>query len=136
MNKRILIILITLAVVAGAIYGYREWNRGLEQANEVKAEVALTAEELFKAYTSDEAGANQKFTDKVVQVSGTVREVTGGNGSPVNVLLETGDPLGAVVCEFAADMTIELKSGAMATVKGFCTGYNLDVLLQRCAIVE
>ena len=136
MNKRFLIILIAVAAVLGGIYGYREWNRGLERASGQKADVVTTAEELFKAYSAEEVMAAQKFSDRWVQVSGTVREVNGGNGSPKNVLLETGDPLGAVVCEFPADATVELVSGANATLMGRCAGYNLDVLLQRCAIVE
>jgi hypothetical protein len=56
--------------------------------------------------------------------------------APLNVLLETGDPLGAVVCEFEAGAAPTVKKDDKVAVKGYCAGYNLDVLLQRCAIVE
>jgi hypothetical protein len=31
---------------------------------------------------------------------------------------------------------VAAQSGSSLTVKGFCAGYNMDVQLQRCAIVE
>jgi hypothetical protein len=136
MNKRALLVLVLVVAVAAGYIGLKEWNRGLAQADDVKADVVITATELFNAYTSDETAANARFNDRAVQVSGTVREVSSDAGGPVNVMLETGDPLGAVVCEFAAGTVLELKKDAQVTVKGFCAGYNLDVLLQRCTIVE
>ena len=136
MTKRVLLVLILGVAVAAVYFGIQEWNRGLAQAEDVKADVVITATELFTAYTSDETAANGRFNDKAVQVTGLVREVGGVAGGPVNLMLETGDPLGAVVCEFAPGTVLEVKKDAQATVKGFCAGYNLDVLLQRCAIVE
>lgn len=136
MNKRVLLLIGGLLVLAAAFYAYREWNRDLVKADEARAEVSLTAEELFKAFTADEMGANARFNDKLVEVSGTVREVSGGGAAPVNVLLESGDPLGAVVCEFEAGSAPAVKKDEKVTIKGFCAGYNLDVLLQRCAVVE
>jgi len=136
MSKRTLLLAGLVVVLAAGFFGYREWNRGLAQAEDTKADVAITATELFTAYTTDETSANARFGDKVLAVSGAVREVGGGDGGPVNLMLETGDPLGAIVCEFPPDAVLELKKDAQVTVKGFCAGYNLDVLLQRCAIVE
>jgi hypothetical protein len=134
--KRILLIVGLVVVAASAYFGYREWNRDLVQAEDTKADVTLKAEELFQAFVTDEVAANTRFNDKVVQVEGKVREVNGGGTAPVNVLLETGDALGAVVCEFEPGTAVDLKKDAQVTIKGFCAGYNLDVLLQRCAIVE
>lgn len=136
MSKRTLLLAGLVVVLAAGFFGYREWNRGLAQAEDIKADVTITATELFTAYTTDETSANARFGDKVLAVSGAVREVGGGDGGPVNLMLETGDPLGAIVCEFPPDAVLDLKKDAQVTVKGFCTGYNLDLLLQRCAIVE
>lgn len=136
MNKRLILIIGLVVVAATAYYAYREWNREPEKAAEASAEVSLTATELFQAFTTDEVAAGTRFNDKLVQVNGTVREVNGGGGAPLNVLLETGDPLGAVVCEFEAGAAPTVKEDDKVSVKGFCAGYNLDVLLQRCAIVE
>ncbi len=134
---KLIAVVLALVLAAGAVVAYLEWNRTPPQAAGEKAAETVKAEDLFKAYTDDEAAANARFNDKVVQVNGTVREVNGGeNGAPVNVLLETGDPLGAVVCEFGPGTELTVSAGDAVSVKGFCAGYNLDVLLQRCAIVE
>lgn len=136
MKKRTLILIVLVVIAAGAFHAYREWNRGLPQADEAQPAETLTATALFTAFTTDEAAANARFNDKLLQVSGTVREVNGGGDAPVNVWLETGDPLAAVVCEFPAEAMVVAQSGSSLTVKGFCAGYNMDVQLQRCAIVE
>lgn len=136
MKKRTILLIVLVAAAAAAFYVYREWYRGLAQADEAAPAVTLTATELFTAFANDEAAANARFNDKLIQVGGTVREVNGGVDAPLNVLLDTGDPLGAVVCEFPAGTPVPAPNGAPITVKGFCAGYNLDVLLQRCAIVE
>ncbi|HNA32978.1 MAG TPA: hypothetical protein PL106_07625, partial [Flavobacteriales bacterium] len=84
----------------------------------------------------DEVAAGKLYNDKVVRVSGVVREVGTESTGPVNVLLETGDNLGAVVCEFERATAPALQKGQQVSLQGFCAGFNLDVLLQRCATVE
>ena len=78
--------------------------------------------------------ANKRFNDKVVQVSGTVASVSAPENGKVTVLLGTGDALSSVACEFEADAAPKLSAGTAVTVKGICAGFNLDVLLQRCAV--
>ena len=135
MNKRS-IILIALAVVAGAaIYGWTEYNRKPATAADVKAQEQVDAVAFFTAFGTDEAAAELRFKNKVVQVSGTVRSVETDQYGKTNVTFETGDPLGGIVCEFDPGMEVPLRAGTPATVKGFYQGFNLDVLLQRCTVV-
>jgi cytochrome c-type biogenesis protein CcmE len=137
MNKRTLLLLTLIAVAAGAFIGYRMYNEKPAGAGEKKAEVTLTAEELFQAFTADEVAAGKQYNDKVVQVSGTIREIAVDPNGPTNVYLETSDMLAAVACEFApGSVPAGWKKGDKAVLKGFCAGFNMDVLLQRCSIVE
>ncbi len=134
--KRNILIAVLLAAVAGGFISYRMYNAKTPTAAEKTADVTVDATALFAAFTKDEVAAGKLYNDKVLQVNGVVREVgTVGNG-PVNVMLETGDAMGAVVCEFAAGEAPAWQKGKNVTLKGFCAGYNLDVLLQRCAAVE
>lgn len=131
------IILVLLALAAiGAAIGYLKYNEKTPTASDLKADVSVDAKTLFNAFNTDEAAAGKTYIDKVIEVTGEVREVSSASGGPVNVLLETGDALGAVVCEFAADEAPAWQKGAQVKVKGFCAGFNMDVLLQRCAAVE
>ncbi len=134
--KRNIFIVVLVVALAGAFIGYRMYNAKTPTASEKAADVTVDATALFAAFTTDEMAAGKLYNDKVLQVKGIVREVSAPGNGPVNVMLETGDAMGAVVCEFAADKSPSWQKGQSVSVKGFCAGYNLDVLLQRCAAVD
>ena len=135
--KRIVTLIALLAIVGGGWYAWREYNRTAEPTSELEAVETIEAPALLQAYTTDENAANARFNGKVVLVSGTVREVKAPENGLVDVVLETGDPLAGVVCQFAqADVPTSLATGASVRIKGLSTGLLMDVVLQRCAIVE
>lgn len=135
--KRILILIALLALVGGGWYAWREYNRTAEPTSELEAAETIEAPALLQAYITDENAANVRFNGKVILVSGTVREVKAPDNGLVDVVLETGDPLAGVVCQFAqAEVPASLTAGASARIKGISTGLLMDVVLQRCAIVE
>ena len=135
--KRIVILIALLAVIGGGWYAWREYNRTAEPTSELEATETIEAAALLQAYTTDENAANARFNGKVLLVSGTVREVKSPENGLVDVVLETGDPLAGVVCQFAqADLPATLAAGAPARIKGISTGLLMDVVLQRCAVVE
>jgi tRNA_anti-like len=134
--KRNILIAVLVIAVAGAFIGYRMYNERTPTASEKKADLSVEAVALFQAFSQDETAAGKLYNDKVIQVQGTVREVSAPGSGPVNVLLETGDVMGAVVCEFPTGSAPDYQKGQVVTIKGFCAGFNLDVLLQRCAAVE
>ena len=123
------------ALLMGAI-GWYLYSQKPPTADSAPADATLEAPALFSAFSVDEIAAGKLYNDKVVQVSGIVREVSTEPSGPVNVTLETGDALGGIVCEFAIGQAPDCKKDERVTIKGFCAGYNLDVLLQRCAVVE
>lgn len=136
MNKRALLFLLLVVLLVGGAIAYRMYSAGVPQATERTADVSVKATELFQAFQADETAAGQRFNDKVVAVSGTVREVVQEGDGRTTVILDTGDPLGGIVCEFAPGAEHGCTTGGSATIKGFCAGFNLDVLLQRCAKSE
>ena len=135
MRRYLLLAVVAIAAI-GAFVGYRMYQRPVASAQGQNAELTVSAEELYRAFNSDEVAAGKQYNDKVVRVSGVVREVGTESTGPVNVLLETGDNLGAVVCEFERATAPALQKGQQVSLQGFCAGFNLDVLLQRCATVE
>jgi hypothetical protein len=135
MNKRNVLILVLAAAALGAWYAWKEYNREPAGAADVEAQEKVEAVQFFNAFTTDEAAADARFKNKVVEVSGTVRSVETDQYGKTNVTFETGDPLGGVVCEFDSGIVVQCRASTPATVKGFYQGYNLDVLLQRCAVV-
>ena len=141
MNRKAILIIVLLALVgAGGLYAWKEYDRPVSGADTMTVAETITATELLKAFQSDENAANKRYvgtSDQAIQVSATIRSIEPAADGKVNVILETGDALAGVVCEFnEADVPAGWQAGTGVEVKGICTGMLLDVVLVRCAAVE
>ncbi|MBP6391262.1 MAG: hypothetical protein KA175_06460 [Flavobacteriales bacterium] len=136
MRRALLIFAVLLALGAGW-YGWREYHRTAEDTADLEAAETIEPAALLQAFTADENAANSRFNGKVLEVHGVVRTVNAPENGLVDVVFETGDPLAGVVCQFAqADLPNNVVTGAQVRIKGLCTGLLMDVVLQRCALVE
>ncbi|MCB0581452.1 MAG: hypothetical protein KDD10_19340 [Phaeodactylibacter sp.] len=135
--KKLLGIGLLLALIAGGI-GYFMYNKPHQNMENAKADVVLDARELFTAFEANETEANQKYLDKVVKVSGLVKEVSTDEEGNVSVTLESGSEMFGVICQMdnltQHDKT-DFKPGEQVTFKGICTGMLMDVVLVRCVLV-
>ncbi|MCB0795415.1 MAG: hypothetical protein KDB88_11820 [Flavobacteriales bacterium] len=139
MKKRTLIILAIAILVGGvgAWFAWSEYNREHAGTADVDAAWTLTASELLQAFQKDEQAANAQYADQVVMVTGVIKEIEAGDAGVVNVSLDTGDLMAAVVCEFSSmDVPHDRAVGQEVSVKGVCTGYLMDVILVRCVEME
>ena len=133
--KKIIIPLIALAMIGAAI-GFYMYNKPVESLENKKAEVTVTAEQLLTDYESNEQSANDKYLGKVVQVNGTVAEISTSEGKN-KIHLETSNPISVVITELDEGNTAEgLKIGDQATVKGMCSAYLSDVILVRSSVIK
>jgi hypothetical protein len=123
-----------LAIIGGAI-GFYQWNKPHENMNRAKADITITADKLFTAFSDNEAEANSQYLDKVIAVTGTVKDVSTSAEGTVKVTLDSGDDMFGVICQM--DELTEHKRnsfdvGEQLTLKGKCTGMLMDVVLVRC----
>jgi len=135
--KKILITVIILGVVGAAI-GLYLYNKPVADISDLKPDVKITASELFEKYSSDEMEANNSFLGKIVEVTGTVREISSDQEGKT-IILETGDMLAGINCGMSetSNSTIEkYKTGDNVTIRGECTGMVMDVVMVRCVIIE
>jgi hypothetical protein len=135
MNKRFLLIALLLIAAGVGYYGWHEYNRKPAGTKNAEADITITADSLLMAFTVDENAANTRFNEKVVEVSGKVKDVESESGK-VNVSLATTDALAGVMCEFNAADPPQVRTGDNVRIKGVCTGYLIDVVLVRCSVVE
>lgn len=136
--RKILLFLVFAALVGGFI-GYRMWNKPYENMQTATPAVTVEAAELFQAYSSDETAAAAKYgNDQTVAVRGVVKEVTKEDGGSVKILLDTGADFGvlAELDPLTKHPRTDFNAGETITVKGKCTGLNLDVQLARCVVVN
>lgn len=129
-------LLATLVVISfAAIYGYKEYNRGLPDTRQRKTLFEIDAREFLKQFEDNEAEAAARYTDKTISVSGIVG-YTNITDTSATVYLN-GSSLASVICEFQKDsykVSKKLKTGDPATIKGICSGYLMDVIMVRCVL--
>lgn len=137
-KRNIFLIFIAIIVIA-AIIGFAIWNqphRDIKDATALKTTAVL----LYKNLTKDSANMKSKFINKVVDVSGEVKNVLKNQKGDQIILLKTDISGGSVNCTME-EKTSNVKPGDTISIKGICSGYingdpgiDLpgDVFLIRC----
>jgi len=129
-----LVFFLALAGILAGLYLYNLQDKDLAKA---RPDFTLTASELLKAFGEDEAAASARFTGKIIEVTGVIGSVKPVENNRLNVTLTTESDLSSVICTFrSADDLPQLKSGGTVTLRGECSGYLLDVLLNNCVFVR
>lgn len=130
-------IIIGLAVV-GAIGAYILLTpKGEVNMNQTAAAHELNAGALYAAFSQDETSANTKYAGTVIQVSGQLDAVEKNEQGQYQLSLNTEDDMGAIVCtlsETPSDLAL-LEIGNSITIKGRCTGYLFDVVIDQAIIL-
>jgi len=134
------IIWFALAVVLiGIIIGIFMWLYAFRKADisvaSKKADIEIKAADLLKNFTDNEDTANKTYLDKVVLVSGIIDKISEDSTS-VSIYIKNPEDMAGVMCGFnkAAIDKSTLKKGDEIRIKGICTGYLMDVVLNKCAL--
>lgn len=142
MNKKAFIILIILGlIVGGGVIGFLMWNKPFKDPLQGDAE-KVTAVQLFNDFSTNEAAAQKKYVpeklgDKKVQVSGEIKEIGKNESGEFFYVLKTTDEMFGVKCIMDKGEEIpNAKTGDNIAVRGFCDGYNMDVIVNRCKPVK
>lgn len=134
--KRMLLIALVLGLI-GASVGTYLWFKPVEKISSMETEISVPANELFNAFETDEAAANEMYLNKVLEVTGVVREVKSNENGLPSVIFETDDMIFGVMCEFESQQGAEaINAGDLLTIKGICTGKLLDVVLNRSELIN
>ena len=134
--KRIGIIVLLVIVVSGII-GFVMWNKPHRKAENEQG-IAVTAPELYKAYTRNEQEANERFLNKVVRVRGQVlSQEKNQDGQLVAILAAqpgTDELIPSGVMCTMREQGVSLAEGQEVVLKGFSSGYTGDVHLSDCIV--
>jgi len=100
-----------------------------------KAEIEISSTDLLKKFESNEESANTAYLGKVIIVSGTIDKIT-EDSTNISVFLKNPDEIAGVICGFNKTMIDKttIKPGDAIRVKGICTGYLMDVVLNKCSV--
>ena len=136
-SKRKIAFFVVLLVLLSAFVGYKIWNkphRNVRDAIPVKVNAAV----LYKTLSEKNSSDKSDFNNKVLLVSGTVKQVLQNHQKQQVILLKTNIEDGAVNCTMEENFK-NIKAGDSVSIKGICIGYNAgdfdlpgDVFLIRC----
>ena len=142
MNKKSIILLIVVVIFCStAIIVYKFWNKPFKDALKGDA-IKVTATQLFNDFNINEAQAQQKYVpanmdDKILEIAGEIIQVANNEDGEIYYMLKTNDEMFGVKCVMDNDSSgINAKVGDNVIIRGFCVGYNMDVIVRRCKIVK
>lgn len=126
------VILVGILTLIGVCTAYYMWTKPAPKAEDIKG-IAITSVQLNKEFTDNEQKANAMYLDKVIEIAGAVTEVNTNQDGGTVLILESGDPMAGVQCTMR-EKKLNVAKGQNITVKGFCRGNNLGVVLNDCII--
>jgi hypothetical protein len=139
-KKNIIIPLAAIFIVGiiGGSYGlYMFFKKHKDLAKE-KPDFTLTSGILAAEFDADETAASKKYIDKIVEVTGLVESIEMGTDSTINVTLKESGASAGVICAFQGRgiEDVKVKKGDHATMRGDCSGFLFDVLLNNCVLIS
>ena len=128
------VFLIAVAGIGVALYYYNLKPQDLQKA---KPDFVVSATELQKEFETDETGSSAKYIDKIVEVTGKVIKIESGEKGSWNITLDTGSDFSKIICTFpSVDDPGMFENGMNITIRGECSGFLMDVLLNNSAVVN
>lgn len=127
------VFIFAIAAILAGLYFYTEKHPDMAKA---RADFKITATELEKEFEENEQTASTKYINKILEVSGEVASVNPSENNIMNISLKTGNDMSSVICTLAASGDAsKLNSGEKIIIRGVCSGFLMDVLLNNCVIV-
>lgn len=129
MSKKVIFKIFLAIVLLGVIAVVVIWNKPHASVNG-KDGMKLSAVQLVDSFINNEVGANKAYLNKIIEVKGAIAEISTNQDSNQVVLLQADDPLSGVQCTMKEPLNS--KVGDSVSIKGFCNGYTIVVLLSDC----
>ena len=99
----------------------------------------VSARRLWAEYDENGVAADQKYKDKIIEVTGVVDTIDKDITDTIYIKLKTGQYSSMAYCYLAAKHTNEaasLRKGQTITLRGKCDGKLMGINLRGCVLVE
>ena len=134
---KIALLVVFFLAVAGIGYALYLYTLKPKDLQKVKPDFVITAIDLQKAFETDEKASSAKYINKIIETGGEIVSVKPGEKNVLSISLRTGSDFSNVICTFPAPSDTTLfKKGNQITLRGECSGFLMDVLLNNCVAVK
>jgi methyl-accepting chemotaxis protein len=137
-RKGLIITVIIFLVILGAIIIYLWTFRKSDlSVSSKKADVEIRSGELIQSFEKKEKMSNEAYLNKIIVLAGTVDNIS-EDSLTVTVYLKDKDAVSGIICSFNKSVLdiSKISKGSEIKVKGICSGYLLDVVLNKCSLEE
>jgi hypothetical protein len=134
---KIALFIVTFIALSGILAALYLYNLKATDMSKAKPDFIISAPALLKAFEDDETAASAKYIEKVLEVTGIIASVKSGENNILSVSLVAGSDMSSVICTFPAIADhSKFRTGDEITLRGECSGFLMDVLLNNCAAIE
>ncbi|MCX6330212.1 MAG: hypothetical protein NTZ85_11975 [Bacteroidia bacterium] len=132
-SVKISLFVVFFLALSGILIALYLFNMQHKDLQKVKPDFIISAVDLQKAFEENETSAASTYVNKVLEVTGTIESVKTGENNVLSIVLKTGSDLSTVICTFPPETDpAKFTSGKQITVRGECSGFLMDVLLNNC----
>ena len=125
-----------LFLVGTYIYIQHTFKSSEKNIEKESALVSLNSDDLVASFFNDETKSNKRYTGKIIEVTGFVKEISFLNNR-ITLILSSNTNSYGVICDVNSsqkEKINKLKKNQKILVKGICKGFLKDVILQNCYI--
>jgi len=134
-NLKIKLLAGLVAIVLFAIiYGSYMFNKKVPELDTVSPDFVITADDLYATFEMDENSATEKYTDKVIEVTGEIEQVTHSENGTNIILKAKNAMMGGVNCS-TRHQNRNLQAGQTISIKGRCQGFLMAVIINNAKVV-
>ena len=136
-KKVILPLLIIALVAAGAVY-YYVFVYSVQNHRNINDEQAISiiADSLAQQFTNDEAVANTNYLNKVIDLKGVVIDTASNQLGKPTLTIGNVNNMSNVFITLSERPLAPIKLNDTVRVKGICSGFLSDVVINDATIVE
>jgi len=128
------VLFFALAGIGTALYLFNMQHKDIGKA---KPDFVITAIDLQKAFEDNETAATAKYVKKILEIEGEVESVKTGEANVLNVTIKSGSDLSSVICTFVrVTDPAKFTAGSRVIVRGECSGFLMDVLMNNCVKIK
>jgi hypothetical protein len=137
MKKKAIWILVIVFLLGSVNIWYYVFQYSKTHHRNVADEVALmvTSAQIVKDFQSNEKTANSKYLNKAIEVKGVMLKEEKDQSGNTTLTLKSGDPFANIFCTLKPGFQIP-KKDSVVVVKGICTGFLSDVVLNDAVVVK
>jgi hypothetical protein len=136
MRKRILISVVALIVTGafGVWYYVFQYSKTHHRSVESEEATYISPSQIVKEFETNENVADAKYLNKTIELRGIVLKKDKDQAGNTTITLASGDPLANIFCTLKPGIAIK-RANSVVVVKGICTGFLSDVVLNDAILV-